>query len=245
MFSIFHGLFTLFAMEKNRISKSLEDDNNRVAAKQKGELTYFGSRGGEYLVENGRQVCHVTRFGHDLLVDMYDNSKVYHDYTEEKEKKYKERALQHAFYHNERTYHGNTLGIIKWFPTNKFDIDIETNKIVSYITVNNSIFFLDMETGLIIKPINNNKEYEDNIGIYTENNIPLNSEQIIEIFNKRQYELQKHPAYNNDSLWMRLYYYMFRSSYLCPNVIMDCRGKILKNKYYYTDAELDKRNEGL
>ena len=38
---------------------------------------------------------------------------------------------------------------------------------------------------------------------------------------------------------------MFRSSYLYPNVIMDYSGKILKNKYYYTDAELDKRNEGL
>lgn len=231
MFSIFHGLFTLFAIGVNNINKNIQDEENRTEAKKSGLLTYSGSRGGTYLVENGRQVCHSWIGDHEVLRDMW-NGKAYVDLTAEKEKKYKERVIKSALEDGRETYlcSEQQKGIIKWYPTERFSVDIETEAIVSTLIINKRIFYMDMRYGNLIRETlqsKNNKRIRGDEDFYKYIKIPLNANKIIEVFNKRQAFLSKHPLYNNDSTWMRETYFLRPNGTMSYKYFMDYNGKIL------------------
>ena len=95
MFSIFHGLFSLFAYGMDTHNKSVQDNENRRRAKEIGVTTYHGSRGNEYLVENNKWVStKLNDKGEKVIADM-KTGQIYKNITQERKKeKEKEYIMQ-------------------------------------------------------------------------------------------------------------------------------------------------------
>ena len=200
MFSIFHGLFTLTALGVNRHNKTTQDEKNRMRARANGDLTYYGSRGNEYLVENNKWVwTKKASNGHDVIADM-KTGQIYYDLTEMKkhkiveERKNKGKTVRSAV-SGERfgTYYGKYKQI--WG-----DIDIETNTPVHIISVNCVSFYQELNHGMLLRPIDG-ESFKYKVGKHS-------IEEIIELFNTRQkgmkFELENHQ---DDRVWLSNNYF--------------------------------------
>lgn len=242
MFSIFHGLFSLFAIIANDINKQRQDNINKTYAQQHNNLTYYSTKG-DRLVSNGRLVYTTYNDkGHKVLKDLY-NGRVYCDLTanktQEQRKENKEQAkrLGHDIYicTSDKRY---AIGAER-LHTVEFDVD--TDEPVKFIKINNIGFYMSYKTGLITRV---NKSYRDCVGkqtyIYENFICPIEPEDIMRIFNERQIILQNNKSFKKDSWWMEKVYYL--DSHYSNNLYMDNIGRI--SDMIYPDI-MELRNEGL
>ena len=181
MFSIFHGLFTLFALGVDSYNKTAQTQENKHQAKISGSKTYYGSRGNEYLVENDRQVyTKYNEVGEEVIADI-KTGVVYHNITKEKkenkEKEYLARGKTVRFKmyneHNQHYYgkYRQMYGLI----------DIATGIPVGEVRINNMRFYIRLDNAMVLRPTDD-VEMRHLMGVW-------NVDEIIEIINERQKEL--------------------------------------------------------
>ena len=193
MFGILYTLFGLGAAGAGKIKQSIDDENARERSRQKGDPTYYG-KNGETLVSNNKPVWTKTNNkGDKVIVDLY-TGKEYINLTKEKEDKKKEEARKQGktvlFVPNDKTIrkmHNDWSNI--WakcgiYPDLK---DINTGKYYYVVHINGIGFYMEIETGHIIRVTD-----EENFK-YKRGNISV--DKIIEIFNKNQEELKHNDDY--------------------------------------------------
>lgn len=207
MFGILYGLFSLFALGVDHHNKTSQDEKNKQLAKQSGSLTYYGSRGNEYLVENDRWVS-TKRLptGEDVIADM-KTGEVYYNLTRIKKEKAKEKQLAKGKTvrsavkgENFGTYYGKYKQ--RWY-----DIDIKTNTPVHTIFVNCATFYQELDHGMLLRPTDN-ETLKYFSGKHT-------VDEIIELFNKRQQSMQDVVKENeNDRFWLSRNYLFDKHHYI-------------------------------
>lgn len=237
MFGIFYLMFDGIMSTINGIDRDYQNSKNRIEAKNLGDLTYFGSRGGEYLVENGRQVMRTIRSydNHEIIKDMR-TGKVYYDLTKiKKERKIeelkkegktiyypeKEEKKQVHYWHNESGFNGIV-------------IDIDTRKYLAELHINEFTFYMDLESGYLLRRTDSDLNYlYKKEGIY--DNCALTPEQIISYFNKRQDLLRQYPMFS-ERQWKQAVFYLSNYS---GHLYMNKKGIFIKQKIkkeYYDKA---------
>lgn len=198
MFGIVHLIVSLFGKGAASISHQIEDDKRRTEAYNQGEHTYY-YRGTLRYTTNGRDVCRVKDWetGHELLKDL-KNGRVYRDYTQEKIDRENAEARRKGktvrYYRNDYyTYKQKENKL--WF---KCDIrpdyiDIETGKVLRSICINHTAFYMDLDTGDVIR-------ISDDPG----RDAMTDQEQIeraIRLFNERQGQLRNEPDFMEKPWW--------------------------------------------
>ena len=256
MFSIFHGLFTVFAAVANKIGNNVSDNNARDAAVKDGNLTYY-SKDGVRLVSNNRLVCTKYIGNHKCIVDLY-TGKVYHDISEARNNKYVEEYKSDAKKRGLDTYR-NIEDCRKYAPgtngmVSTLEHDIETGEPVIKIYINKLGYLMSLKTGKLIRIDNFGEKFVtenrvDSINFHKYYNfyIPKTSEDVIHIFNERQEELKRNPLYNKDYKWMAEVYYIkptLVSDHRPIKIYMDNIGRIVYDGENH-DREQELRNEGL
>ena len=237
MFGILYALYDGVMCGINKIDKNWQTSINREEARQNGELTYRGSQGNTYLVENGRQVIFsYTYDGHKVIKD-YRTGKIYYDLTEEKKNKYiqkcKNKGLtvyepQEEDWKRRQTWERKTgfRGLV---------IDIETNHFLGELLINEYRFYIDLTTGYLLRRTDSDINYlYKKKGIYDD--CVLTPEEIISYFNRRQDVLRKNPMYN-EIKWRQSVYYLSDYS---GHLYMNKEGRFIKQKIkkkYYEEAK--------
>ncbi len=228
MFGIFHALFSLFAIGANNKSKSREDNINREEAKKRGDLTYYGSRGNEYLVENNKWVCTLKNArGEDVIVDMKTGAE-YYNLTQmrkkEHEKRYidKGKTVRLALY-NEK---GQTYGKYRM---SYFLVDIESQIPVRDVFINGLGFYISLGDGKILRTIDN-ADMTLFAGDYGVN-------EIISIVNKRQEVFWKELD-SHDILWIKRQFF-FEDSRVYVDKNRDVKVFRNSDQTYFSYVEKD------
>lgn len=204
MFSIIHGLFSLFAIGVDNWSKTSTNITNKQRAIQNGSKTYYGARGNEYLVDNDRWVyTKINDQGEEVIVDM-KNGRLYYNLTQEKKRKEEEKCKQQGKTvrpHMEDECRKHYYGKYKQ-PFHLIDID--SGIPVNDITINGIKFYIRLDNGKVLRLVDN-CNMENKVGCW-------NTEEIINLINDRQNklrtELEKHDYY-----WIR-WNFFFHSRYV-------------------------------
>lgn len=205
MFSIFHGLFTIFAVSVDKHNRNVTTEENKRNAIANGNLTYRGARGNEYLVENDRWVwTKRTRTGQDVIADM-KTGEIYYNLSDIKrreiikEQTQKGKTIRYKLQGDQfSTYYGK-------YKQSWHDIDIETNVPVHTINVNCISFYQELNNGMLLRPIDG-ESFKYKVGKHT-------VEEIVELFNKRQKEMRHELEINKDDrFWLKANYF-FDSTY--------------------------------
>lgn len=234
MFGIIYLALNGITSGLNYVDKLRMDTRNKREAIKNNNLTYYGSRGGTYLCSNDRPVTRTTDArGHDILKDLY-NGTIYYDYTEEEINKQKGKFNQNgeSVYlgtqkerneiHKQYEYTG--LGSIDY-------IDIATGRPVRTICINGYTFYMDVETGLIMRLADDGIPRDSRCikGLLTPNDI-------IRFFNKRQEKLQRFYKYNkNGNEWTRIVYYLCK--HIDQPIYMNAEGLICKSCLKETNSK--------
>lgn len=243
MIGIIYSLFSLGVKGGNKVKENIDDTKSREEAKRNGDLTYY-AKGGQHLVSNGRLI-HKGRNsqGDEVIEDMY-NDHVYVNLSEKKRKEIINEALKEGRTVIDKGSHDITNPFYanfkdKWwfgrYDLNVRFIDIKTNRYFRIVCINGYDFYMDIETGLLVRKsdfcINKYK-----IGNLTE-------DEIIDLFNKRQHTFKgkekiigKPRTSDNENL-QKMYYLIYNDS-----IILDESGKIYTkywsrytHKYIVTD----------
>lgn len=234
MFGIFYLLFDGVMSSINGIDKEYQTSKNRMDAKNSGNLTYFGSRGGEYLVENGRQIMRTIRSydNHEIIKDM-KTGKVYYDLTKIK----KEREIDKLKKEGKTVYYpkiDEKKRVNYWHDESGFNgivIDIETRKYLGELHINEFTFYMDLESGYLLRRTDSDLNYlYKKEGIY--DNCILTPKQIISCFNKRQ-DLLKQYSMFSEKQWKKAVFYLSNYS---GHLYMNEKGIFIKqriDKNYY------------
>ena len=186
MFGILYTLFGLGVNGVNKIKESVDDSNNREKAKRNGELTYYG-KNGQHLVSNGRLIHRGhNHSGDEVVKDMY-NGKIYVNLSEEERKKIIDKALQEGRTVVDTGSYDHSNPFYRYFKDKwwfrRYDlnvryIDIETKKYFRRVCINGYYFYMDIETGLLVR------KSDPYIDTYRTGD--LSEDEIITIFNRRQ-----------------------------------------------------------
>lgn len=233
MFGILYTLFGLGASGGNKIKEGIEDEKNRNIAKKNGRLTYYG-KGGERLTSNGKLISYSSinyPNGDNVIRDMH-TGKIYINLSENKRQEIMDKAKKEGrtvVNKGSCSYDNPFYEDFKskwWYGDNGFDvnyIDIESKKYLRLICINGYYFYMDIDTGFIIRK---SDPYSDK---HQTGN--LSEEEIIELFNKRQRffkgkEKIIQKKTNRDNRTIRDYYYLIN----CGWVTMDKSGKIYSQR---------------
>ena len=242
MFGIFYLMFDGIMSTINGIDRDYQNSKNRIEAKNLGDLTYFGSRGGEYLVENGRQVMRTIRSydNHEIIKDMR-TGKVYYDLTIIKKK----RDIEECKKRGETIYHDIYDRIPKWGSHYK---DIETEHYVKEITINDLTYYMDLNTGYLLRLtdyIRKGIQHHDRVWWYNYNNNFISPNEIIEIFNKRQDKLRHNKKYKNNTLWTEKVFWLDVHHGYNHNYYMNKEGKFVRGILTKSQYSFYENNEFL
>ena len=212
MFGIFYAFYNGVMAGINGIDKGFVNSTNRARAIKKGDVTYHGRNGGEFLCENGRQVFRGTdRRTGDTVIKDFRNGKIYYNLTDVARQKqikyYKDRGeTVYSIIDKDRKLmfsHQNRTGRVTR------ERDIKTNHFVDKIYINQYCFYMDIFTGKLLRLTDHYQKKVEIEGIPKSCYNPLDYEEIIEIFNKRQDRLKEDPRYSyggND--WTKHIYYL-------------------------------------
>lgn len=219
MFSIFHGLFTLLAIGINKANIKSDNNSNRERAKINGNLTYYGSRGNEYLVENNKWVSTKrNKQGETVIADMKTGQIYYNVSAKEKELKEKELKKQGKTVRTRMSYEIKSVKF-KDFKQSYFLVDIETQNPVAIITINGVCFYISLTDGKILRPIDD-YTIENKVGNWSVS-------ELINIINERQNNIKKKEMLN-DYIWVKnnfffnnQYVYIDRNKYIHINKFPD------------------------
>lgn len=227
----------------NGIDKNFNNSKARAKAIEEKDITYY-SGGQLYLTENGRQVVRSwdRLTGHDVIKDLR-NGKIYYDLTEIQKEKEKIKSIKEG----KTVYriHKKDEGVA-WSCKNRTGIycinrDIETNHLVCEIGINKYMFYFDVFDGKLlrlsdggIKSLN----YLKNRGALRYE--PLDYDDIIYYFNKRQDRLKKHKNYNySGNEWMKKVFYLSDKIICHRQLFMNENGKLVyANTDRYKNEEL-------
>ncbi len=207
MIGLLYSLFGLAAVGIDSINQSIDNYKNKTRAIQNGDLTYYGARGNEYLVENDKWVHRkINDSGEEVIVDM-KTGQVYYNLTKRKIEKLKEEQVKQGrtvrmCAHNEKR--GYTYGQYK---QSYQYIDIESDIPVHEVFINGRYFYQELLQGFLLR-IADNEAYKEKIGGYTD-------EEIITMFNNRQKEM-KWALRNlgDDSFWLKENYFFDKNHYV-------------------------------
>ena len=193
MFSIIHGLFSLFAIGVDNWSKTSTNITNKQRAIQNGSKTYYGARGNEYLVDNDRWVyTKINNKGEDIIVDM-KNGRQYYNLTQErkkiKEEEYRKKGKTVRFKMENECNH---------FYYGKYKqpyglIDIDSGIAVDEITINGVKFYIRLDDGTVLRPVDDYK-IDNKVGCW-------NIKELIELMNTRQDKLRTELD-SHDNNWI-------------------------------------------
>ena len=229
MFSIFHGLFTLFAIGADNVITSNQNVENKARAKANGNLTYYGAKGNEYLVENDRWVSTKTDLstGHTVIADM-KTSKIYYDLTAQKEKeevkKIKEQGKTVRLKNKREKEKFIHIANERFISSTPFlYIDLNTNHYLKWISINNIAFYMDFETGYITRITDEEKENKKNN--HTEEEI----NNVILLFNK-------HQDYIKTIISGDKYYYKLLLFDNIDYLDINEKGELFKKHYKFTEV---------
>lgn len=216
MFGIFYALFAGAMSVGNKVTNDCADSSARARARNANDDTYY-SKDGLRLVSNGRLV-HKTRimysdgtFGDEVLKDMY-NGKIYRNYTaEQREKENAELDAKGATVERVDYYKLNETQqkILKQTPLGQcstFNLtrdtlyqDRKTRRYYIERPINQVRFYLDIETGMMVR-VSDDEKLNRKIYKYT-------TDEIIKMHNKKQEELRTDPRFIKDWGWTQRYYY--------------------------------------
>ena len=201
MFGIFYLLFNGTMSTIAKAKRSYDYCKARDEAHKKGRLTYNGFNG-KRLVSNDKSVYITTRNGDKVLADLY-TGEVYKNYTEE-ERKEKEMLAESrgetvilVGYNEMQEYNRNKAKTILINPDYR---DTKTRKYYVTAIVNGLIFYMDIESGHLIR-LADNQDINKKWG-------KLSVEEIIRIVNERQDVLIKEPNYSHDFGWWKSKFYL-------------------------------------
>ena len=209
MFSIFHGLFTLFAIGADNAITANENAQRKARAIKNGDLTYYGAKGNEYLVENDKWVwTKKNSKGEDVIADM-KTGQVYYNLTEIRKKKREEelkkegKTVRFKMYNEQdQHYYGKYRQPFGY-------VDIFSGIPVDQITINGVGFYIRLSDGKILRPADD----------YNTNNMvgKWSIDEIIEIVNQRQDEIRPELD-DHDTFWIRdKFFFKLQYVYLDSN----------------------------
>lgn len=204
MFGIFYMLYTAVFGAAAKIDEVIDNENRRSKAKTINDDTYYDHKNQLRLTANDRLVS-IKTIGYDqVIVDMF-NGTVYKNITKEKEDKKKQEAMKNGKtviritkkewgrgdYQHKIWY--NCGGI----PSYK---DINTGAYYRKVIANGIWFYMDVDTGRIIRPADEenfkNKKY--NVSV----------DDIIRVFNKRQEKIKQDERFPEKSWWVSSTFYL-------------------------------------
>lgn len=209
MFSIIHGLFSLFAIGVDNWSKTSTNITNKQRAIQNGSKTYYGARGNEYLVDNDRWVyTKINDQGEEVIVDM-KNGRLYYNLTQEKKRKEEERCIQQG-----KTVRPHMENECRHFYYGKYKqpfniVDIKSGIPVDDIIINGVRFYIRLNDGRVLRPIDN-YDIKNKVGCWNVN-------ELISLINDRQNKLRTELE-NHDYDWIRInFFFDLRYVYIDRN----------------------------
>lgn len=210
MIGFLYSLFELTAVGVDNINKSIEKNKNRTRAIENGDLTYYGARGNEYLVDNDKWVHRKTNSSGEKVIADMKTGQVYRNLTQEKiERKNNEQIIkgktvrQKIEEERTKTYYGKYKQMF-------YLVDIKTNIPVNEIYINGRYFYQELRDGNLLR-IADGENNKDKIGRYS-------NEEIVFMFNKRQKEMKNELENNKDNnIWLRKNYFFDRNHYIYFN----------------------------
>lgn len=203
MFGIFYMFYNIVFGAASRIDESINNDRLRSKAKLINDDTYYDYKNQLRLTENNRQVYVTTRNNHKMLVDLL-NGKIYKDITKENEnKKIKEIKNSGGSVICDRKIWKNENYLNKlWYKCDMIPYykDINTGSLYTKILINNIWFYMDVDTGKIVRPADgedlSNKKF--NVSI----------KDIIRIFNNRQEKIKEDERFPEQWWWVKSEFYL-------------------------------------
>ena len=244
MFGILYTLFGLGVSGVGKMSQNIEDERKREEARKKGELTYYG-KNGEHLVSNGRLITRTWNSdGDQIIKDMYNNT-IYNNLTREKQDKILIEAKEK----------GKTVIDISgnspfkkyaektwWFKNYRYKYDVNFMDVDTYcfykeVNINGYIFYMDINTGLLVRQSDRDKDEHINNNLNKDN---LSPEEIITLFNKRQLLYPNREQIIGNNIDEYQYYYLTQSR---TNVyLIDKYGNVYIRYYSRFSKEYVKEN---
>lgn len=182
MFGIFYMFYNTLFGTAAKISTKYNNVKNKQEAEKRGYIIYHDHDNQLRLVSNDKQVYITTKNNHKVITDLY-NGKVYKDITEENER----RKIKNAQLNNETVIvdykiwkNVNNYNDKHWYKCHILPCykDIQTGNLYIDVRINGINFYMDVESGYIVRP----KDNEDISKI--KNNISVQT--IIKVFNERQ-----------------------------------------------------------
>ena len=238
MFSIFHGLFTLFALGIDKVNRTIQENENIEEAKKHNQLTYHGARGNEYLLSNNRWVSTKIDLhtGDKVIADM-KTGQIYHNYSQEERKntiktlrqKGKTIRYKNSDGFKDSTYYGK-------YRLHYSYIDIDTNIPVNKININNIYFYISLKTGMLLR-VADDVIISNLVGKWK-------PEEIIELFN--EYQLSIKPQIDNQSKFWIENHYFYRSCSFNYHLYINNKGevsRILDHSMFWKLVKDDKKGE--
>lgn len=209
MFSIFHGLFTLFALTTDNINKIIYNAKSKEKAQKNKKLFYLGYKGNKYLVDNDRWV-YVKRNakGEDVITDVKTGNSIY-NLTDIKKKNEEAEYLKNGktvrtkmLNERNQTYYGKYRQMY-------YLVDIKTQTPVSTVFINGIEFYINLDSALLMRPTDES-DINKIIGNWS-------YKDIIKIINKRQNYILSNINLNDQNKINELLFFKNHNIYIDNN----------------------------
>ena len=203
MFGVLYAAFNLLFGAAARIDEDIDNNRRKNKAKNENKLIYSDHNNQDRLIENDRLVYKTTKGTDKVLVDLY-SGKIYYNYTKENEnikiseaKSNNKTVIRNVyFYRNIHDYRNKIWYKCNILPEYK---DINTGLLYVVLKINGIDFYMDVDSGHIMRPTDeedlNNKK----------NNISIKN--IIDVFNKSQ-DLLKQDIKFSQIWWVKSEFYL-------------------------------------
>ena len=204
MFGIFYMLYCGVVGIVGKTRDVIEDGSKKDKAVRMNDFTYYDSHNQLRMVSNDRQVYITTdNNNHKVVKDLF-NGTVYKDITKERERWRIGEAkssgntviTDYHIWKNVKNYTSKHWYQCHALPCYK---DIETGKLYKDVRINGIRFYMDVESGYIVRPLDG----EDLSNVMNRVSIPA----IIKIFNNRQDKIKQDDKIKQ-SWWAESYYYL-------------------------------------
>lgn len=203
MFGIFYMLYSAVIGTVAKIDEGIDNNNRRYKAKAINDDTYYDHKNQLRLTANDRLVS-IKTVNHDqVIVDTF-NGKIYKNISKEREDKKKEEAMKDGktvIYITKREWGKNNYQNQLWYKAGALPRykDIKTGAYYINILINGLWFYMDVNTGRLIRLVDGEdlKDKKFNVSV----------EDIIQVFNISQEKIKRDKRFPEQWWWVKSAFY--------------------------------------
>lgn len=194
LFALFYTTFVLGVKGYKGIKDSIEDNSRRGEAEKGGKEVYIGTDGVGRNVKDGRKTmyCHQYLNGYnnkpDYVLKYVGTNEIIRNFSQEDREKTERESLQEA------NINGYTVHRIEEKFNDHFHDecrgvrykDIKTGAVYVLRRVNGKNFYMDINTGLLVRPTDKQLAFEKQLELDGRFDLKHDLEEILEKFNSAQ-----------------------------------------------------------